>query len=345
MKIIIVGSYRWEIYAPAFADAFESLGHQVLRLDYENYHLKHNNFVANILNRVQDRYLYGIIVSRFNSDIVKSVRRFNPDLVFLYRCYHVYDSTICEISKWTTVFSYNNDDPFSGIPSKSFYRRNISNSRYCSLNYVYRKKNIDDYVSLGINNTKVLLPYYLAKKNYAIEGMKRDIPIVYMGHWENDGRDNIIKNMIEAGLPVFVFGDISWSKSQYYDLIKGHLFPPKYGKDYNETMNRAKIALVFLSQINHDKYTRRCFEIPATKTLMISPYTDEMLSLFPENEAAVYYENSTDLIHKCQNLLSDDNQIHQIAEGGFSRLQEIGGSEIDRVNEIIADLIRINDEK
>ena len=341
MKIIVVGSYRWGIYAPAIAEGFKRMGHNVLQIDYEEYHFNDNSPIAHLFNRIQDRFLIGFPVKRFNHDIIKGVNQFKPDLVFLYRCYHIYDSTLRRIKNQTVIFSYNNDDPFSGVPSKAFCRRHISNSYLCHMNYVYRPKNIEDYAKIGVKNTKVLLPYYLSTQNRYIEGRARDIPIAYLGHWENDGRDFIIKTMIEAGLPVSVYGDISWSQSSYYDYLKPHLFPPQYGDEYNITINRSLIALVFFSKINHDQYTRRCFEIPATKTLMICPYTDAMLSLFPEDTAAMYYRDAYDLIAKCQSLLSNKAKIKEVAEGGYARLKEIGGSELDRVQEVINDWLSL----
>jgi spore maturation protein CgeB len=114
------------------------------------------------------------------------------------------------------------------------------------------------------------------------------------------------------------------------------------GDEYNYTINRFQIALVFLSKLNHDTYTRRCFEIPATKTLMLCEYSDDMNSLFPENECAVYFRSKEDLAEKIKYLLCNPGEIDRIAKNGFERLKVIGGSEVDRCSEIISDVTVLN---
>ena len=197
MKIVIVGSYRHEMYAPAFAYGFRHLGHEVIEIDYEQYHLKGNGAIPVFHNRFQDRFHYGVEMRRYNNDIIKAVDKEKPDLVFFYRCYHVYSSTLRLIRNKAVLMSYNNDDPFSGVPSKRYFRYHLDNSKYCHLNYVYRRQNIFDYKEIGIGNTKVLLPYYLSRQNKPIK-CEKDIPIAFIGHFENDGRDGLILKMKEV---------------------------------------------------------------------------------------------------------------------------------------------------
>ena len=202
------------------------------------------------------------------------------------------------------------------------------------MNLVYRKKNIDDYANLGINNTHVLLPYYLEKNNY-YEDVEDSVPIAFVGHYENDGRDKFIKTMLDAGLPVSVYNGSYWDRSPIYESIKSIIKPGVHSNAYNHLLNECQIALVFLSKLNSDTYTRRCFEIPATKTLMLSEYTQDLDNLFPENECAVYFRNKEELVEKCKSLLSNPPESKRIAENGYKRLLEIGGSEVDRCKQII----------
>lgn len=337
MKILLVGSYQYEMYAPAFSYGFRKLGHEVIEIDYQQFHLKGNGGLATILNRIQDRYHYGIKLHAYNKVIIDTVNREHPDMVFLYRCCHIYTSTLEKIKGKAILISYNNDDPFSGIPSNSYYRHHIANARYCDINYVYRKKNIADYSSIGITNTKVLLPYYLSWQNYPIE-CKKDIPIAFLGHFENDGRDFIIKKMKDSGLPIKIYGNNNiWKKSVVFNEIKDIISDEVMGPEYNEMINRSQIALVFLSKINCDTYTRRCFEIPATKTLMLAPYTKDLDNMFPENIAAVYYRDVDELISKCFFYLSNPKETDRIANKGYTYLMANGGSEMDRCKEILND--------
>ena len=336
LKIIIVGSFRHEMYASAFSNGFRQLGYDVIDIDYDSYRFCGKSIISSLLNRVQNRYHYGLKMWKYNREIISKVENEHPDFVFLYRCYHIYASTVRTIAGSTKVFSYNNDDPFSGIPSKGYFRHFIADAKYCHINYVYRKKNIHDFDKIGIKNTKVLLPYFRKADNHPL-GCEKDIPLAFLGHFENDGRDQYILSLKEAGLPVAVYGDTQWKKSPLYEKIKDVVFPDKRGEDYNLTINKCKICLVFFSKLNHDTYTRRCFEIPATKTVMLSEYTEDMNELFPENECAVYFRDNAELIEKAKWLLVNPSEIDRIANNAYKRLNELGGTEIDRCKQIVND--------
>ena len=342
MKILLVGSYQYEMYAPAFSYGFRKLGHEIIEVDYQQFHLKGNGGLATILNRIQDRYHYGIKMYAYNKSILDTVNREHPDMVFLYRCCHVYTSTLQKIKGKAILISYNNDDPFSGTPSDRYFRHHIANARCCDINYVYRKKNIADYAAIGITNTKVLLPYYLSWQNYPIE-CEKDIPIAFLGHFENDGRDMYILHLKEAGLPVVVYGDSAWKDAPLFERIKDVFYSDKRGVEYNQTMNRCQICLVFLSKINHDTYTRRCFEIPATRGVMLCEYTDDMNELYPENECAVYFRSKEELVEKAQWLLDNPDEINRISQNAYDRAFFLGCSEIDRCRSIIKDIKRVKE--
>jgi len=340
MKIVVIADFNKEMYGKAFYNAFKKLGHNVIKIDIRDFRNSSSNMLAKFCNRFEARFQYGIGVIRYNKAIIKQVEEFKPDFVFMYRCCSVWPSTVKRISRITKVLAYNNDDPFDSLPSKHYFRYNRGMAQYCDINYLFRQKNIDDYAKIGITNTKILLPYYVTYMHFPMN-LERDVEIAFMGHFEDDGRDETILKMMKAKLPIHVFNYQYWERSTHYEELKSIIRPAGTGKKYNEYLNRIQISLVFLSHFNSDTYTTRCFEIPATKSLMLAPYNDDLAAMFPENEAAVYYRNDEDLIEKCKWLLSNPDEITRIAEGGFNRLKEIGGSEIDRVQEVISDYMKL----
>lgn len=322
------------MYAPAFDFGFKALGHEVVSIDYDDYQYG-EGLVNTFFNKVQNRFHFGYKLIAYNHHIIDTATKERPDFIFLYRCYSIWESTIKALqSKGFFVMTYNNDDPFSGIPSKTFYRNFYKNIKLADLNYVYRKKNIADYEGIGAKNVKLLLPYYIEKNNFK-EDCPDDIPIAFLGHFENDGRDKYVKAMVDASLPVTVFNGSEWELAPLYDSIKQIVKTGKRGTEYNHTINQCQIALIFLSKLNSDTYTRRCFEIPATQTLMLCEFTDDMNEMFPEDECAVYFRNETELVQKCEYLLAHPDEIKRIALNGYNRLKEIGGSETDRCRQII----------
>lgn len=334
MKVLLIGSFEYTIYAPAFESGFKALGHEVISIDYRNY-LYGGDKIGSFLTRVQNRYHVGYKMKKYNRDIEEIACETNPDFIFLYRCYHIWPSTIRRLKKkGFFIFTYNNDDPFSGCPSKKYYRFFQAIIPLVDVNYVYRKKNFADYQSVKSKDTQLLLPYYLEHDNY-FENCDDDIPVAFIGHYENDGRDRYIKRMLDAEIPVSVFSS-GWHESPMYEEIKSCILPRKMGTEYNRYLNRCKIALVFLSRRNNDTYTRRCFEIPATRTLMLSEYTDDLNSLFPDGECAVYFHNEEEAVNKCKWLLSHPEEIRRIAQNGYKRVRELGATEVDRCRQIVS---------
>ena len=335
MRILIIGTLQWEMYTPALANGFKALCHDVETIDERDCFV-HNSVFNKIVNKIVSKYHVGGRIASYNKEIINKVKDFRPELVFLYSCYSVFPSTVKRIKELgVIVFNYNNDDPFSKALNTWGYRYFHSIIPLAHVNLVYRKKNFADYKRVGAKRIELLLPYYIEKNNYYDSSVSDSEPIAFVGHYENDGRDLFIKALLDAGLPVKVYGGDLWRKAPYYNQIKMIIKKGMRGPDYNKKLNECKIALVFLSKLNNDTYTRRCFEIPATKTLMMCEYTDDMNELFPSDECAVYFHTKEELVEKCKALLNNPSEIERIAQNGFERLKVIGGSEIDRCHQIV----------
>lgn len=335
MKILVVGSFKFEIYAKAFYEAFRRLGHVVHKIDTDEFVAK--GPFGGIVEKMKHQWLVGSSINYADRALKNEVAEFRPDLIFLYHCYFFHPAAIKAISQHTTVFSYDNDDPFEKRSNKhnsDFYKEA---ARFCRLNYVYRKKNVEDFAAIGVKNAKVLLPYYTETRNFPIP-CEKDIPLAFVGHWEDDGRDRMIKALLDAGLPFELYGGAdTWSQSPLWSQLQNVYFGPALGDEYNKLLNRIQVALVFFSKANNDTYTRRSFELPVTKTVMLSEYTDDMNAFWPDKECCIYFRSKEELVHKAAKLLDDQAMRQRIAENAFNRMKALACSETDRVREIIAD--------
>ncbi|MEZ9064528.1 MULTISPECIES: glycosyltransferase [unclassified Vibrio] len=352
MKVLIVSDgFSSHLYADSFTKPFEKLDWEVehfewldyfFKYQYPNHYSNDGNKLKSIYFRVQNKFTIGPALKNINCDLIEKVKSYKPDLVLIYRGTHVWSSTIDKIkTEKSIVFSYNNDDPFSSNYPFYYWRLHKKMSKSCDLVYAYRKKNIDDYLCLGIEKVKLLRSYYVTENNFRSTEVEKDIDVLFIGHFENDGRDHSILKLLRSGVDVKLYGT-GWSKSEVYeDIVKFNgLVKPVY-KDYNLTINRAKIALVFLSKLNRDTYTRRCFEIPATGTLMLSEHTDDLATMFEPNLEACFFNSDIELIEKVKNLLSDSRKLDRIASAGYARLINDGHEVNDRVKDIIDDYIEL----
>ena len=104
-------------------------------------------------------------------------------------------------------------------------------------------------------------------------------------------------------------------------VVLKHLAPVHlvWNEDYKKALCGAKIALCFFSKLNRDTYTRRCFEIPATGTLLLSEYSDDLASLYQEGEEADFFKNKEEMIQKIKLYLGNDDLRSRVAVNGNQR--------------------------
>lgn len=355
MKILIAADWHGEIYAQAFFDGFKSLGYDTFKFSWKEYyhHYQYStryetdgNKFRSLYYRLQNKFLIGSAIKKINKDLMEKCKEIKPDIVFIYRGTHIYPQTIKNIKKNSSckVYGYNNDDPFSlEYPSYiwRYYKKSIL---FYDHIFAYRWKNIEDYKYIEYDKVSLLRSYYLKDSNFYIEqcsSNKYKCDVIFIGHFENDRRDEYIKLLIDMDIDIKLYGT-EWELSKYYNL-----FIEKFGEikpvydEYNLALNSAKIALVFLSKLNNDTYTRRCFEIPATKTMMMSEYTNDLNSMFKEGHEAEYFRNKEEMLKKIQYYLNNQDILQITSENGYKRLMNDGHEVTNRCREIL----KIYDEK
>src|SRR5947208_3167798 len=109
-----------------------------------------------------------------------------------------------------------------------------------------------------------------------------------------------------------------------------------WGDAYNKALCGAKIALCFLSKLNRDTYTRRCFEIPATKTLMLSEYSNDLATLFAEGSEIEFFRSISELVDKATYYVTHPEERLAMAEAGFRRVVEDGHDVRSRMRQVLA---------
>ncbi len=336
MRIIVAGDFLADMYEPAFYSAFLKLGHNVSKFSIGDY-FKEKKF----FQKLQNKFLFGPILRKINKDLIACVEMEKPDLIFIYRGNMIFAETVQEIRESSaTVFGYNNDDPFSERHPSYMWRHWFRAVPYYDHIFVYRSKNLDDYTKIGYGKTSLLMSYYLVEENFPIVNLPTDrfqCDVIFVGHYEDDGRDEYIAAIIDEGINFKLYGP-EWHRSKYYNFLKeklGYEAEPLKGDDYNLALNSAKIALCFLSKLNNDTYTRRNFEIPATKTFMLSEYSDDLNDLFAAGREADYFRNKEEMLEKINYYLAHKEERERIAEAGYQRLLQGGHEALDRAKEIL----------
>lgn len=341
LKILVVGDFEFKIYEEALYQSFKNLGHESAKFEFVNYFKDSSCYFLNLKKRIEKKLVLGKNIRKLNFDFIKFSEEFKPDIIFIYRGRYLFPSSYESLKKSLPnmkLYLYNNDDPFSNKYPKYFWRNVIDSSFLFDHIFCYRNKNINDYQNIGIHNLSLLKSYFIKGDNYLFnnEFLSRGIDVVFIGHFENDNRDEVLKYLIQNGITLKLYGT-DWKKSKYYSYFLDVLGPIKRlnKTEYNDILNNSKLAIVFLSKRNNDNYTRRCFEIPAAGCVMVSEYTDEIEEMFEANKEILFFHSEVDLLSTIQKSLLELDTLKEISKNAYRRLMADKHEVQDRANEII----------
>jgi hypothetical protein len=342
MRILVVGDGRSEIHEIAVAEAFRKLGHQVATFYWHNY-FKAPHIIMRQWLRGQNKFICGPRIRKINRDLLAKAYHLKPDLIFIYRGTHIAAMTISEIKQnipKCRIFGYNNDNPFAPGHPPWLWPKFMASLPLYDLMFAYRKHNIEDFRGAGAQRVDLLMPWFIAEQNSPVSANSENgddfsCDVVFIGHYENDHRLDYIKALSDNEVDFKLFGP-DWERAPKHHWLSKHSpIKPVRGNDYNRALCSARIALCFFSRLNRDTYTRRCFEIPAAGTFMLSEYSGDVANLFAEGVEAEFFKSPEEMIMKIHKYLDDDMLRRQIAEKGHRRVHRDGHDVVSRMRFVL----------
>ncbi len=341
MKILLVGDWKYRHYEQALATGFARHGSDVVPFKVSEW------LCSGALSRVEAKLMDGPTIRRMNQTLVKVAKHHQPDVIFFELPIFVFPGTVAllrrELPK-TIITTFNHDNPFED-GRKFFWRHYFGILASTHLNFYVRPSTVQLASSLGIPQPRILRHHY-------VEGLHRPLPIarnqqggiVFIGHYEPDGREEYCRASLAQGLPLKIFGG-RWHELPSKSPLRRVLNGPIYDDDYVRAICAAKINLVFLSGRNKDPYTRRCFEIPACGGFMLAPRTPELQALYEEGREAEYFSSPEELCQKAAWYLEHEDQRQCIAAAGRARCLRDGHSNVDRTWEILQEVEELQPQK
>jgi len=328
VKILIVGAWAWQQYEEAFARGLRENGSSVTALSV-------TTFFNGYLGRIQQIIpLPGIALIRLNRAVIDAAKEQQPDLILFWRPTHILPKTIRQLaSMGVRTASYNNDDPFGPMAHGNVFwhhhflwRWYINCLPMFNYNFFYRIVNCAEAKAFGANHAKVLLPYFMPWQDHPVqlndaEQKRFATDVTFVGHYEKDGRGKSIRALMDAGIQIKIWSGNYWTRKILGDQFD-RLSPivPALGYEYGKALCGAKICLCFLSKLNRDTYTRRCFEIPACGRLMLAERTTDLMRMFKENQEACFFSSNEELVEKTRWLLDNPTIRDRIAKAGQLRV-------------------------
>lgn len=341
MKIIIAGNWRADIHERSLCKGFEKLGWKTVPFIWNTYFIEHN-WIKSFGSKLQYKYNVGPKIRKINKDLINMCSVEKPDVLFCYRPNFISKETIIAIKREhpkIKVISYNNDDPFSNKYPKYYWKRHLRASTSYDVVFAYRPKNVNDYLSLGCRKVELLPPWYVdgAVKPICERNLQYDYDVVFVGHYEPDGRLELIKKINERKHISFGLFGPEWNKVIKADANLRHLYPVKSLKteEYFKVLARSKICLAIYSTLNNDVYTRRCFEIPATGSFLLGQYTKEMSAILKDGRDCSLFHSYDDALQKVEFYINHLSLVHKISESGHKRIINDGNDAKARAKTII----------
>ena len=144
--------------------------------------------------------------------------------------------------------------------------------------------------------------------------------VLFIGTWMPE-RGPFLARLLELDVPLSIYG-LRWQKAPKWNLLrKAWRGPGLYiDQDYAAAIRAAKVNIGLLSKKgNRDQSTTRSFEIPALGGVLCAERTNEHLSLYEDEQRAVFWSNSEECAEKCRLLLENNVLREAIKERGRRR--------------------------
>lgn len=322
MKILYLGSrsgtseYR--------ANALKRLGHEVLSVDP-------SHFIAGIpLAAHWWRYMGGIgLTSRVRSELLRLVKDSTFDLIWVDNGALLSRTLIEDLKRVAPrVINLNQDNPFSTRDANLWMQYRYAVSAY-DLLVVVREENVGEAKARGAK--RVLRVYFAADE---VAHASQELTEDEKAKWKSDvlfvgtafpERGPFFRELIRLGVPLSIYGG-RWSRLKEWKSIKhcwkGPALEDAYS--YSTAILAAKISLGLLSKGNRDLHTTRSMEIPSVGGVLCAERTSEHLSLYREDEEAVFWNSPEECAEKCTALLADDEWRRSLARRGHERFLKNG---------------------
>lgn len=360
MKILIVGDWHSQVHEEYVERALATLGHSVERFAWHSYfaHATSSGWATlNGLNcKFQNKYLLGPRFRAINHDLLARTIKLQPDALFVYRGTHITAATLRAIKREcprTILVGYNNDDPFSPRQPRWAWRHFVRAIPEYDLMLAYRNHNIDDFRRTGARRVELLRSWFIPDVNHPVilspeDRARFECDVVFVGHNEPDGRLEVLEEIVRREFSLRIFGPYKgFGENGWYPAVTNSPLLRKFapvslvwGEDYNKALCGAKVALCFLSKRNRDTYTRRCFEIPATRTMLFSEYSDDLATLYKEGRDIEFFRSKGEVVEKLRRYVHDDPLRQSVATAGFRRAWADGHDVVSRMKQL---LVWIND--
>ena len=284
--------------------------------------------ICNQVARLMRRPLWLKDGRRLANVLVTQCDELQPDVIWLEWPREITSETIDRIRRVcpkATLLSFQDDNPWGHRAAERWLWKNYFQVvPLFDLHLVKRVSDMANLTSLGAKNCRewvhgVYPPLFYPPR----DDKARIYPMTFVGTCM-DQRARLIGDLLDAGLPVHVFGS-HWEKfSSLPRRFPNQFHPAVMGEAYAEVLRQSKIGLGLVSESNCDEWTMRTFEVPACETMLLAQRTPAHEGWYAEGIEAEFFTDARDCIEQANALLAEPDRCQSIARAGHKKCQQLG---------------------
>jgi hypothetical protein len=315
MRVLIAGAFWHGSLEESYARAFESIGWRVVRFDWE----KHQNNHPLALTALTNKLLRSRIADRVGKWFNAAIEDAYPDIVLVIKGRTISPDTLGtakHILRDRMLVNFNPDSPWD--PANRSIRLLQSIPVY-DFHFTWNKQLIEQFKNAGANNV-VYLPFaYDPELHHPVDTDSVDTmyDAIFVGTYTED-RDKLLAELGSCSIRIVGNG---WDRSKFVpkDWILSNAV---YGDDAVRVLALGACSINILRGQNTGSHNMRTFEIPATRTAMLTTRSDEQSQWFEEGADMECYDTPEELLVKVRQFANDRGYAREIAKNGYERVRE-----------------------
>jgi spore maturation protein CgeB len=339
-KILYVGDLNPGGTCAFRFSALQRLGQDVTPFDPARYLPK-----SSLPRKILYRYPVGPLIFRANRELLQTVKKTNPDIVWFDKPLLFTPSTIKEIrASGALTVCYNQDNPF-GPRNDGCWLQFMRVYRLFDLHCLFRTADIPRYSAWELPFIKILLSYEPSVHFPPSSGWtdaQRTREVSFVGSPYDDRPKFLLALGEEYGLPLSLAGP-NWSRALDYGISPEVL--NKYltggslnGPAYREAIWKSKINLAFVTHSNEEDVGHKSFEITACRSFLLAERTPGHMEVFEEDKEAVFFSSVEECADKCRFYLANPEARETIAQRGHERAVKSGYDNDSQLKKVLLKL-------
>ncbi|QSJ15278.1 glycosyltransferase [Nostoc sp. UHCC 0702] len=315
-KVLIVGEdlqigRTEEVYGRGFS----ALGCEVQHFSWKE--VTSSLSLGGFWNKVAWRLAWQLLAKSANHKLVEQANQFQPDLTLVISPRLIHPDTILALQQNGLAFVFYTDNPVDAhhTHSNSWVKGGFP---LWNAAFIWSQELVKRLHENGVKQA-FFHPFCSDVEYHFPQRQTNPIyDVAFIGNWDaSRKREHYLKAIADYKLGLW--GSNYWNNHCQEISLKGLCQGMCSYQEIPQILGSAKMGLNILRPQNEEGHNIRTYEIPATKTLMLSERSQELLNLFLEDKEAVYFSNPDELRQKVEYLLKNPDVISSITEAGYQK--------------------------